>query len=123
MQILRSEVRTGVLVIVTLGLVVGIVLYLSSPGLFRPLKAFRVYFDNAAGIKPGAAVMLAGRKIGTVGEIESPVPLNDRPENKPTYEAMVRVQVTEDSQIYKQTTLAMRSFGLLAELVVDFTNG
>jgi ABC-type transporter Mla subunit MlaD len=36
---------------------------------------------------------------------------------------MVRVQVTEDSQIYKQTTVAMRSFGLLAELVIDFTNG
>src|SRR6202035_550856 len=28
-----------------------------------------------------------------------------------------------DSQIYKHTTVAMRSFGLLAELVIDFTNG
>jgi ABC-type transporter Mla subunit MlaD len=123
MQILRSEVRTGLLVILTLGLVVGIVLYLSSPGLFRPLKSFRVYFDNAAGIKPGAAVMLAGRKIGTVAEIQSPVPLNDRPEKNLNYEAMVRVQVAFDSQIYKETTVSMRSFGLLAELVIDFTNG
>src|ERR1700757_737736 len=123
MQILRSEVRTGLLVILTLGLVVGIVLYLSSPGLFKPLKSFRVYFDNAAGVKPGAPVMLAGRKIGTVAEIQSPVPLNDRPEMKPNYEAMVRVQVASDSQIYKETTVSMRSFGLLAELVIDFTNG
>jgi ABC-type transporter Mla subunit MlaD len=98
-------------------------LYISSPGLFKPLKSFLVYFDNAAGIKPGASVMLAGRKIGTVADIQSPVPLNDRPEHKPSYEAMVRVQVTEDSQIYKETTVAMRSFGLLAELVIDFTNG
>jgi ABC-type transporter Mla subunit MlaD len=123
MQILRNEVRTGLMVLLTLGLVVCVVLYISSPGLFKPLKSFLVYFDNAAGIKPGAAVMLAGRKIGTVADIQSPVPLNDRPENKPTYEAMVRVQVAEDSQIYKQTTVAMRSFGLLAELVIDFTNG
>src|SRR5258707_5544717 len=123
MQILRNEVRTGLLVLLTLGLVVGVVLYISSPGFFRPLKSFLVYFDNAAGIKPGAAVMLAGRKIGTVADIQSPVPLNDRPEHKPSYEAMVRVQVTEDSQIYKETTVAMRSFGLLAELVIDFTNG
>jgi ABC-type transporter Mla subunit MlaD len=123
MQILRNEVRTGLMVLLTLGLVVCVVLYISSPGLFRPLKSFQVYFDNAAGIKPGASVMLAGRKIGTVADIQSPVPLNDRPENQPTYEAMVRVQVTEDSQIYKQTTVAMRSFGLLAELVIDFTNG
>jgi ABC-type transporter Mla subunit MlaD len=123
MQILRNEVRTGLMVLLTLGLVVCVVLYISSPGLFKPLKNFQVYFDNAAGIKPGAAVMLAGRKIGTVADIQSPVPLNDRPENQPTYEAMVRVQVAEDAQIYKQTTVAMRSFGLLAELVIDFTNG
>jgi ABC-type transporter Mla subunit MlaD len=123
MQILRNEVRTGLLVLLTLGLVVGVVLYISTPGLFKPLKSFRVYFDNAAGIKPGAAVMLAGRKIGTVADIQSPVPLNDRPENKPNYEAMVRVQVSADSQIYKETAVEMRSFGLLAELVIDFTNG
>ena len=123
MQILRNEVRTGLLVIVTLGLVVSVVLYISSPGLFRPLKKFRVYFDDAAGIKPGAAVMLAGRKIGTVADIQSPVPLNDRPEHNLNYEAMVRVQVAEDSQIYKETFVRMRTFGLLADLVIDFTNG
>ena len=123
MQILRNEVRTGLLVILTLGLVVSVVLYLSSPGLFRPQKMFLVYFDNAAGVKPGAPVMLAGRKIGTVADIQSPVPLNDRPEHKVGYEALVRVQVARDSQIYQETTVSMRSFGLLAELVIDFTNG
>jgi ABC-type transporter Mla subunit MlaD len=123
MQILRNEVRTGLMVLLTLGLAVSVVLYISSPGLFRPLKSFLVYFDDAAGIKPGAAVMLAGRKIGTVAEIRSPVPINDRPEHKLSYEAMVRVQVAKDAQIYKETTVAMRSFGLLAELVIDFTNG
>jgi phospholipid/cholesterol/gamma-HCH transport system substrate-binding protein len=123
MQILRNEVRTGLLVILTIGLVVGLVLYISSPGLFRPLKTFHVYFDNAAGIKPGAAVMLAGRKIGNVAEIQSPVPFNDRPPNRQNFEAMVSVEVSGDAQIYKETTVSMRSFGLLAELVVDFTNG
>jgi ABC-type transporter Mla subunit MlaD len=123
MQILRNEVRTGLMVLLTLGLVVGVVLYISSPGLFRPLKSFRVYFDNAAGVKHGAAVMLAGRKIGTVAEIQSPVPLNDRPEHMLNYEAMVRVRVAEDSQIYRKTSVEMRSFGLLAELVIDFTKG
>jgi ABC-type transporter Mla subunit MlaD len=123
MQILRNEVRTGLLVLVTLGLVVSVVLYISSPGLFRPLKRFDVYFDNAAGVKPGAPVMLAGRKIGTVENIRSPVPINDRPEHKLNYEAMVRVQVADDSQIYNENTVSMRSFGLLAELVIDFTNG
>jgi ABC-type transporter Mla subunit MlaD len=123
MQIIRNEVRTGILVLLTIGLAVGVVLYLSSPGLFRPLHVFRVYFDNAAGVKPGATVMLAGRKIGTVRSIQSPVPLNERPPGHPTYEAVVTVEVSADSQIYKETNVTMRTFGLLADLVIDFTNG
>ncbi|MBV8900613.1 MAG: MCE family protein [Verrucomicrobia bacterium] len=123
MQIIRNEVRTGILVLLTIGLAVGVVLYLSAPGLFRPLHFFRVYFDNAAGVKPGATVMLAGRKIGTVRSIQSPVPLNERPPGHPTYEAVVTVEVTADSQIYKETDVTMRTFGLLADLVIDFTNG
>ena len=35
------------MVLLTLGLVVSVVLYISSPGLFKPLKSFLVYFDNA----------------------------------------------------------------------------
>jgi ABC-type transporter Mla subunit MlaD len=123
MQIIRNEVRTGILVLLTIGLAVGVVLYLSAPGLFRPLHFFRVYFDNAAGVKPGATVMLAGRKIGTVRSIQSPVPLNERPPGHPTYEAVVTVEVAADSQIYKETNVTMRTFGLLADLVIDFTNG
>jgi ABC-type transporter Mla subunit MlaD len=123
MQVLRNEVRTGLLVLATIGLVVAMVLYLSSPGLFKPLKTFNIYFDNAAGIKPGATVMLAGRKIGTVSNIRSPVPLNERPPGRPRYEALISVQVSHDAQIFRETTVSMRTFGLLAELVIDFTSG
>ncbi|HEY0793463.1 MAG TPA: MlaD family protein [Chthoniobacterales bacterium] len=123
MQIIRNEVRTGLLVLLTLGLAVGAVLYLSSPGLFRALHTYKVYLDNAAGIKPGATVMLAGRKIGIVQSIASPVPPNERPEGHPSDEVVITVEVSPDAQIYKETSVTMRTFGLLAELVIDFTNG
>jgi ABC-type transporter Mla subunit MlaD len=123
MQIIRSEIRTGILVILTVGLLVGIVLYLSAPGLFRPIVHYRVFFDDAAAIKPGADVTLAGRKIGTVDFIQSPVPVSDRPPGKPEYEAVITVQVSADAQIFKENNVTMRSFGLLAEAVIDFTQG
>ena len=123
MQILRNEVRTGLLVILTLGLVVGIVLYISSPGLFRPQKKFLVYFDNAAGVKPGAAVMLAGRKIGTVADIQSPVPLNDRPEHSPTTRRWFEFRSLRIRRFTKRRPSRCEVSGLLAELVIDFTNG
>jgi len=67
MQLQRNEVLTGLLVIGTIGVIAF------SSGLcsarrdcFGPWSTYKVYFDNAAGIKPGAVVMLAGRKIGQV---------------------------------------------------------
>ena len=101
MQILRNEIRTGILVILTIGLTVGIVLYLSAPGLFRPIVHYRVFLDDAAAIKPGASVLLAGRKIGTVEKVQSPVPMTQRPPGRPEWEAMITVQVSDDAEIYK----------------------
>jgi ABC-type transporter Mla subunit MlaD len=123
MQILRNEIRTGILVILTLGLTVGIVLYLSAPGLFRPVAHYKIFFDDAAAIKPGASVMLAGRKIGTVESVQSPVPIALRPPGRPGWEAMITVQVSSDAEIYKENEVTMRTFGLLSEYVIDFTNG
>src|SRR6059058_2196007 len=65
MQLQRNEIMTGLLVI--------ILVLLGAPGLFRPLVTYKIYFDNAAGIKQGAPVMLAGRKIGQVQKLYSPV--------------------------------------------------
>ncbi len=64
---------TGLLVIGTIAVVAFLLVLLGAPGLFRPLVTYRIYFDNAAGIKQGAPVMLAGRKIGQVQKLYSPV--------------------------------------------------
>jgi ABC-type transporter Mla subunit MlaD len=123
MQILRDEIRTGILVILTIGLAVAVVLYLSAPGLFRPIAHYKVFFDDAAAIKPGSSVLLAGRKIGTVEYIQSPVPLAQRPPGRPDCEVVITVEVSAEAQIFKANEVSMRTFGLLSELVVDFTNG
>ncbi len=64
---------TGLLVIGTIAVVAFILVLLGAPGLFRPLVTYKIYFDNAVGIKQGAPVMLAGRKIGQVQKLFSPV--------------------------------------------------
>ena len=63
MQLKRNEILTGLLVLVTVALLTGILILLGAPGLFKPLVTYRIYMDNAAGIKLGAPVLLAGRKI------------------------------------------------------------
>src|SRR5436190_11111639 len=73
MQLQRNEVLTGLLVLTTVAMVTGILILLGAPGLFRPLVTYRIYLDNVAGIKLGAPVLLAGRKIGQVEKLYSPV--------------------------------------------------
>jgi ABC-type transporter Mla subunit MlaD len=73
MQLQRNEIMTGLLVIGTIAVVAFLLVLLGAPGLFRPLVTYKIYFDNAVGIKQGAPVMLAGRKIGQVQKLYSPV--------------------------------------------------
>src|ERR1043166_5896095 len=73
MQLQRNEILTGLLVIGTIAVIAFLLVLLGAPGLFRPLVTYRIYVDNAAAIKQGAPVMLAGRKIGQVQKLYSPV--------------------------------------------------
>lgn len=123
MQVTRSELRTGILVVLTVGILVGVMLYLGAPGVFKPLNTYQVQVDNAAGIKPGASVLLAGRKVGSIVALQSPVPMKNRPKDKPNYEALITVRVDATALVYKECRVRMIAYGLLAELVIDFTNG
>src|SRR5881394_1830123 len=89
MQLQRNEIMTGLLVIGTVAVLAFVLVLLGAPGLFRPLVTYTIYFDNAAGIKIGAPVMLAGRKIGQVQKLYSPV---SREEDERAKEALAAIR-------------------------------
>ena len=144
MQLRRNEILTGLLVLVTVAVLTGILILLGAPGLFRPLVTYKIYFDNAAGIKLGAPVLLAGRKIGQVEALYSPVSREDAaladnaanvikqaspaptPEGgppKPKYEARIDVRVDQDAAVFKDARARLITLGLLGETAIDFTQG
>jgi hypothetical protein len=121
MNITRNEIRTGLLVVLSLVVLVAVLLYLGAPGVFIPQHTYRIYFDNAAGIKPGAQVLLAGRKIGQVRELFSPVPEKDRP--TPKMETLIEVQVASTAKIFNKVKVQITQPSLLGESVIDFSSG
>src|SRR5881227_1228919 len=141
MQLERNEILTGLLVIGTIGVIAFLLVLLGAPGLFRPLVTYGVYFDNAAGIKPGAVVMLAGRKIGQVQKLYSPLtPAEEKqaqqaaatihpaepnasPSPSPRFEARVDVQVDKSAMLYRDAKAQMVQLGLLGDMGIDFTQG
>src|SRR5437762_8945006 len=139
MQLQRNEIMTGLLVIGTVAVLAFVLVLLGAPGLFRPLVTYKIYFDNAAGIKVGAPVMLAGRKIGQVqklfspvsreederaqkadaelhppepGATPSPTPTEAKP-NQPKYEVRIEVQVDKTAAVYRDAHARLMQLGLL----------
>ena len=144
MQLQRNEIMTGLLVIGTIAVVVFVLVLLGAPGLFRPLVTYKIYFDNAAAIKQGAPVMLAGRKIGQVQKLFSPVSREEDkraqeaaaaihpPEpnasptpsdGKPMFEARVDVQVDKNALVYRDARARLMQLGLLGDMAIDITQG
>jgi phospholipid/cholesterol/gamma-HCH transport system substrate-binding protein len=144
MQLQRNEIMTGLLVIATIAVIAFVLVLLGAPGLFRPLVTYKIYFDNAAGIKQGAPVMLAGRKIGQVQKLFSPVsPEEDKraqeaaaamhpPEpnatptpsdGRPKFEVRVDVQVDKSARVYRDARASLTQLGLLGDMAIDITQG
>src|SRR3984957_20281303 len=123
MQIRREEIRTGLLVVISIAILAGVLLAIGAPGVFRPTNTYRIYFDNAAGLNQGSPVLLAGRRIGQVTNLLSPVPMRDRPKGYETYETLVQVEVDKSAQIYNTVEVHMLQTSLLGAPVIDFTNG
>jgi len=146
MQLQRNEIMTGLLVIGTIAVVAFLLVLLGAPGLFRPLVTYKIYFDNAVGIKQGATVMLAGRKIGQVQKLYSPVSPEEEklaeeaaaaikpPEanaspsasptpGKPRFEVRVDVQVDKNAKVYRDAKTRLMQLGLLGDMAIDITQG
>src|SRR6266516_3482390 len=136
MQLQRNEILTGLLVIGTIAVVAFLLVLLGAPGLFRPLVTYKIYFDNAAGIKQGAPVMLAGRKIGQVQKLFSPVSPEEEKRaqeadaavhpptpNKPKFEVRVDVQVDKSARVYRDARALLMQLGLLGDMAIDITQG
>jgi ABC-type transporter Mla subunit MlaD len=146
MQLQRNEIMTGLLVIGTIAVVAFLLVLLGAPGLFRPLVTYKIYVDNAAGIKQGAPVMLAGRKIGQVQKLFSPVSAQEEKQaedaeatihaaepntsttpaatpDKPRFEARIDVQVDKEARVYRDARARLMQLGLLGDMAIDFTQG
>ena len=123
MNVVRQEIRTGMLVVFSLVVLVGVLLYLGAPGVFVPMKTYWIYVENAAGIKPGADVMLAGRRIGLVRRLFSPVAEDERPDKEKKMETRIEIRVERSALIYRNVRVALTQTGLLSDMLLDFTNG
>lgn len=123
MQIHKNEITTGVLVLLSAAILLSVLATLGAPGLIKPLNVYKIYYDNAGGIRPGAPVLLAGREIGKVSRMESPIPPEMRPPGHPEDEVVIEVEVDRKAQIYLNATVHLTQQTLMGQQVIDFVHG
>jgi ABC-type transporter Mla subunit MlaD len=121
-QIHRTEITTGILILVTVAGFLALLVIIGMPGLLTPLNTYQIYYDNAAGIRTGAPVLQAGREIGKVTALTA-VPPEKRPQGHPECEVLVEVQVKRSSVIYHDATVRLAQQGVMGLQDIDFVHG
>ena len=108
-----SELKIGVLTIVALIITtVTVVLLTGGRGFFWQRYRLKTQFVNAAGLKPGSPVRLAGVEVGTVRTVGL---LGDKVDVTLDVNQEMRARITDRS------TATLGSISLLGESAVDIT--
>ncbi len=117
-----SQLKIGVIVLVSAVILVTLLFLMTSSsglGVFSKKITVRTFFENAAGLKEGAAVNLQGV---TVGAVKSVTIVND-PARKLT---PVRVVMKLDSKyadgLREDSKAALTTVGVLGDTVVDINS-
>ncbi len=114
-----SELRVGILVIVSFALLALTILYIGrQQGIFAETYVIKVYMERINGLQTGAPVWLSGVRVGSVQEIKFPEKV-DRKEIQVTLEIDKKVQ----ERIRRDSVARIGTLGLLGDKYVSITQG
>src|SRR5512144_3107102 len=108
-----AQLKIGILAVVALVIAAVVVFMLSGQGgFFWQRYSLKVRFPNAAGLKAGAPVRLAGVEIGSVRDLEFVGAQVD---------ITMEVGKNQQSRITTASTATLGAMGLLGQATVDIT--
>jgi len=117
-----SQLKVGVIVLIsTIVLVTLLFLMTSSSGLgiFSHKMTISTYFENAAGLKTGAAVNLQGVTIGTVKSVT----VSNSPDHKLTpVKVVMKLNEKYTGDLRKDSKASLSTVGVLGDTVVDINS-
>jgi phospholipid/cholesterol/gamma-HCH transport system substrate-binding protein len=116
-----DQLKVGLVILAALG-VLGIAIYKlgQAANLFSKRYELIAYLPNAAGLRAGGTVFVAGQFAGSIKSIEF-LPID----NDTTRNLRVRMQIDQDleSQVRRNSQAKVRTLGLLGDKVIDISIG
>jgi phospholipid/cholesterol/gamma-HCH transport system substrate-binding protein len=117
-----SQLKVGVIVMVAAVVLVTLLFLMTSSsgiGIFSKKLTVTTYFENAAGIKEGAAVNLQGVTIGTV---KSVVVTPDLARKLTPVQVVMKLDKKYAVDLKKDSKAALTTVGVLGDTVVDINS-
>ncbi len=116
MQVFRSEVKVGLLVVISfILLVIGIFVVSDVRSLWDKKKTLTILFRYADGITAGSPVWYAGFEVGGVKDIRIARGVADR--------IAITVRVSPDARVRKDSRAEIRSLGMMGAKYVEISPG
>ena len=116
----RLSLVVGVFALASLLLLGVAILSLSSQeGVFRPRYRLVGYYDNVGGLISGAAVRLAGTRVGRVESVG----FAERPDGTPAVRVVLQVDREVQERIRQDSVAAIATVGLLGDQMVEISMG
>lgn len=117
-----SQLKVGVIVLISTVVLVTLLFLMTSSsgvGIFSHKLTITTYFENAAGLKSGAAVNLEGVTVGTVKSVT----VAAAPERKLTpVKVVMRLNEKYAGEIRKDSKASLSTVGVLGDTVVDISS-
>jgi phospholipid/cholesterol/gamma-HCH transport system substrate-binding protein len=117
-----SQLKVGLIVLVASVVLVTLLFLMTSSaglGIFSHKLTITTYFENSAGLKPGAAVNLQGVTIGTV----KTVTVIASPDRKLTpVKVVMKLNEKYADELRKDSKASLTTIGVLGDTVVDINS-
>ena len=117
-----SQLKVGVIVLISVVILTTLLFLMTSSsglGIFSHKLTVSTYFENAAGLKTGAAVNLNGVTIGTVKRIV----VTTAPERKLTpVQVIMKLDGKYQQSLHTDSTAALTTVGVLGDTVIDINS-
>jgi len=115
-----TQLRVGTMVIIGLAIfALGIFFISGQEGFFRRRYKLKAYVTEAAGLRQGAQVSLAGVAVGSVERIE----ISPYAESARAVEIVMRVARAYQHQIRADSRASIETVGLLGDSYINITRG
>jgi phospholipid/cholesterol/gamma-HCH transport system substrate-binding protein len=117
-----SQLKVGVIVLISVVILTTLLFLMTSSSgmaLFSHKLSITTYFENAAGLKPGAAVNLQGVTIGNV----KTVTVTTAPDRKLTpVQVTMKIDPKYQASLHTDSKAALSTVGVLGDTIVDINS-